>query len=89
MTKRQAIARARVITGIAIFALMSLALWVSGAEAAGVTTRVKDIARLQGVRANQLSGMGMVVGLNGTGDSSRANIQMVTGVLTKMGYNNS
>lgn len=89
MTKRQAVARIRVIAVIAVFVLMNLAVWVPGAGAAGVTTRVKDIARLQGVRANQLSGMGMVVGLNGTGDSSKANIQMVANVLAKMGYNNS
>src|SRR5690625_3484366 len=31
-------------------------------------SRVKDVARLQGVRANQLVGMGLVVGLEGTGD---------------------
>jgi flagellar P-ring protein precursor FlgI len=33
-------------------------------------TRIKDIARLQGVRSNQLVGYGLVVGLNGSGDSA-------------------
>jgi len=33
-------------------------------------TTVKDIANVQGVRDNQLVGYGLVVGLNGTGDSS-------------------
>jgi len=32
--------------------------------------RVKDIARIDGVRSNQLIGYGIVVGLDGTGDSS-------------------
>jgi flagellar P-ring protein precursor FlgI len=32
--------------------------------------RLKDIASFKGVRANQLVGYGLVVGLNGTGDSS-------------------
>ncbi len=34
-----------------------------------VSTRLKDIADFQGVRANDLVGYGLVVGLNGTGDS--------------------
>lgn len=33
--------------------------------------RVKDIATVQGVRPNQLVGYGLVVGLNGTGDTLR------------------
>jgi len=32
--------------------------------------RIKDLANLRGVRENQLIGYGLVVGLNGTGDSS-------------------
>ncbi len=48
-------------------------------------TRIKDIARLQGIRNNQLNGMGLVVGLNGTGDSSRVNAQMVANALTRWG----
>lgn len=52
----------------------------------GTVSRIKDIARLQGVRNNQLNGMGLVVGLNGTGDSSKTNMQMVANVLYKMGY---
>ncbi|MGE5605712.1 MAG: flagellar basal body P-ring protein FlgI [Bacteroidota bacterium] len=49
------------------------------------TTRIKDIARLQGVRNNQLNGMGLVVGLNGTGDSSKANAEVVANALAKWG----
>jgi len=33
------------------------------------TTRIKDIVAFEGVRDNQLVGYGLVVGLNGTGDS--------------------
>jgi flagellar P-ring protein FlgI len=33
------------------------------------TARIKDITRLRGVRANQITNMGIVVGLQGTGDS--------------------
>ncbi|RMG84455.1 MAG: flagellar basal body P-ring protein FlgI [Candidatus Dadabacteria bacterium] len=45
-----------------------LALLVALPAAAAV--RVKDIARVDGVRRNQLIGYGLVVGLNGTGDKS-------------------
>lgn len=33
--------------------------------------RIKDIAKVQGVRSNQLLGYGLVIGLNGTGDSNK------------------
>ena len=37
----------------------------------GIEVRVKDIARFRGVRSNQLLGYGIVVGLEGTGDSKK------------------
>lgn len=37
---------------------------------ASYAVRIKDIANLRGVRDNQLYGYGLVVGLNGTGDSN-------------------
>jgi len=45
--------------------LLALA-WALPAQAA----RIKEIAAVQGVRSNQLSGYGLVVGLDGTGDQS-------------------
>lgn len=50
--------------------------------------RVKDIASVSGVRANQLVGYGIVVGLNGTGDqTSQApfTIQSIINMLAKFG----
>ena len=38
-------------------------------EQNGVAVRIKDVARFRGVRANQLQGIGLIVGLGGTGDS--------------------
>jgi flagellar P-ring protein FlgI len=38
--------------------------------------RIKDLASLEGVRENQLVGYGLVVGLNGTGDSDQALLQL-------------
>ncbi len=51
------------------------------------TVRIKDIARVQGVRENQIYGLGLVVGLNGTGDGSgtRANVQMIANMLESFG----
>jgi flagellar P-ring protein precursor FlgI len=47
------------------FVIASAAVWWP-AQAA----RIKEIANVQGVRANQLVGYGLVVGLDGTGDQS-------------------
>jgi flagellar P-ring protein precursor FlgI len=51
-----------------LFALFMSAIGVSAAPAA----RIKDIASLQSGRENQLIGYGLVVGLQGTGDSLRS-----------------
>lgn len=40
-------------------------------ETNGVNVRLKDIARFRGIRSNQLMGFGLVIGLNGTGDTRR------------------
>ena len=52
------------------------ALWALGlllgltlATPAGAASRIKDIVDFEGIRDNQLVGYGLVVGLNGTGDS--------------------
>src|ERR1700743_2697790 len=48
------------------------AAWLSLAVStipAGATPRIKDLANIEGVRQNQLIGYGLVVGLNGTGDT--------------------
>lgn len=44
------------------------AIGINDAEA----SRIKDIVTVQGVRANQLIGYGLVVGLNGTGEKNNA-----------------
>jgi flagellar P-ring protein FlgI len=49
--------------------------------------RVKDVARVQGVRDNQLVGYGLVVGLNKTGDRRQTifSIQSLINMLDRMG----
>ena len=45
---------------------------LSGAHRPGLaTSRIKDIAQLQSARDNQLVGYGLVIGLQGSGDSLR------------------
>jgi flagellar P-ring protein FlgI len=58
----------RVLLLLASLALALAAPWA--AQAASV--RIKDIVNVQGVRGNDLVGYGLVVGLNGTGDSLRS-----------------
>jgi flagellar P-ring protein precursor FlgI len=49
--------------------------------------RIKDIAAFEGVRSNQLVGYGLVVGLNGTGDSQQTKfpVQSIANMLERMG----
>ncbi|MCX7188947.1 MAG: flagellar basal body P-ring protein FlgI, partial [Methylotenera sp.] len=47
--------------------------------------RLKDLATIQGVRNNQLLGYGLVVGLDGTGDSNPYTIQSTISMMQQMG----
>ncbi|RJQ45419.1 MAG: flagellar basal body P-ring protein FlgI [Nitrospiraceae bacterium] len=47
--------------------------------------RIKDIARFEGVRDNQLIGYGIVIGLDGTGDKGQAAVQGIVNMLKRMG----
>jgi flagellar P-ring protein FlgI len=57
---------------------------------AAAAVRVKDITTVQGVRENQIVGYGLVVGLQGTGDSltnSTFTAQSLQSMLDRMGIN--
>jgi len=63
----------------------------SGARSLGtMSSRIKDLANVEGVRQNQLLGYGLVVGLNGTGDTLN-NIpftkQSLQAMLERLGVN--
>ena len=47
--------------------------------------RIKDIVDIQGVRSNPLTGIGLVTGLAGTGDTTLLSRQMLTNVLRDLG----
>jgi flagellar P-ring protein precursor FlgI len=61
-----------------------------GQSANAKTTRIKDIVAFESVRENQLIGYGLVVGLNGTGDSvnnSPFTEQSMIAMLERLGVN--
>lgn len=69
---------------LAALCLASLALF--GADKK-VEARLKDVARLMGVRGNQLLGYGVVVGLDGTGDKDQTKftVQTLTNLMARQG----
>jgi len=75
------------VVRLAASALSALLIWVAPAEA---TSRIKDLANIEGVRQNQLVGYGLVVGLNGTGDTlnnAPFTKQSLQAMLERMGVN--
>src|SRR5579862_4982054 len=71
-------------------ALLAVLLTAFAVPNADATSRIKDLANIEGVRQNQLIGYGLVVGLNGTGDTLN-NIpftkQSLTAMLERLGVN--
>ncbi len=74
---------------VAAWALVALAM-MSALQTANAASRIKDLIDVEGVRENQLIGYGLVVGLNGTGDTLN-NIpftkQSLTAMLERLGVN--
>lgn len=70
---------------VAAFVLASAAVWWPTPAAAA---RIKEVASVQGVRHNQLQGLGLVIGLDGTGDQTTQTpftTQSLTAMLQQMG----
>lgn len=79
--------RVRLLTLAAALAVSTM-LAVPAAQA--TTSRIKDLASVEGVRQNQLVGYGLVVGLNGSGDSlnnSPFTRQSLQAMLERLGVN--
>lgn len=77
----------RLVRAVIVLALVaaSAAVWWPGTAQAA---RIKEVATVQGVRPNSLSGYGLVVGLDGTGDQSTSapfTAQSVAAMLQQMG----
>ncbi len=80
-------ARHAAVTMLSVFAILFIGTQMPAANAA---SRIKDIADFEGVRENMLVGYGLVVGLNGTGDSlsnSAFTKQSLIGMLERLGVN--
>jgi flagellar P-ring protein precursor FlgI len=74
-----------------IFFAAAFMLSISAAAAPDrrVEIYLKDLARLQGVRSNQLLGYGVVVGLDGTGDKDQTKftVQSLANLMARQGIN--
>ena len=78
--------RTKPLIALACLAASAALWWPLEAQA----VRLKEIAAVQGVRANQLTGYGLVVGLDGTGDQTTQTpftTQSVQAMLQQMGIN--
>lgn len=85
----------RVVRSITRSGFGRIVVIVLGALVAGIVlggaalaqSRIKDVARVEGVRENDLIGYGLVVGLKGTGDSGSAmfTVQSVANMLMQFG----
>lgn len=85
MLKRMMKNSQKILALLAVFACLVLT-----APADAAATRIKDIVDFEGVRDNMLVGYGLVVGLNGTGDSLRNSPfteQSLIGMLERLGVN--
>ncbi|MCE5186740.1 MAG: flagellar basal body P-ring protein FlgI [Planctomycetaceae bacterium] len=58
-------------------------MFLQGAAAIGFAARIGDIVDVAGIRSNSLSGTGLVVGLNGTGDNSVPSAQLLASLLRR------
>lgn len=78
------------LRAVALLAALAAALLALSAPASASSARIKDVVDVEGVRDNMLIGYGLVVGLNGTGDSlnnSPFTEQSLVGMLERMGVN--
>jgi flagellar P-ring protein precursor FlgI len=70
------------IMRVRLMIFCAILLSVSGAANG---ERIKDIVDIQGIRGNPLTGIGLVIGLAGTGDSTLPSRQMLTSIFRKSG----
>jgi len=72
---------------VSILLLVTLLVTALALPMQAAVVRVKDITKIQGVRDNQLIGYGIIVGLQGTGDSNKATftVQSIASMLKNFG----
>ncbi len=67
------------------FRLTILSLFLLAVVSVCDAARIKDIVEIKGVRGNTLEGVGLVIGLNGTGDNTSPSAQMLSSLLQRTG----
>lgn len=75
------------VTALVVALACLIQLWPAPANA---SSRIKDLVDFEGIRENQLVGYGLVVGLNGTGDTLRNSPftrQSLQAMLERLGIN--
>ena len=77
ITKKQK----KITLAVTAFALMILMLFANTVR----SERIKDIVDIQGIRSNPLRGVGLVIGLAGTGDTTMLSRQILTSILRDSG----
>ena len=81
---------AAAVAALILFCFAPRRRGADGPYRVSATSRIKDLANIEGVRQNQLIGYGLVVGLNGTGDTLN-NIpftrQSLQAMLERLGVN--
>ncbi len=84
-SRRQSICRQVVIS-----LFLGIAVFIGLPQKTQAASRIKDIANFEGIRENILIGYGLVVGLNGTGDTLRNSPftkQSLSAMLERLGVN--
>ena len=71
--------------GISVLFLFLLASAAATGAEVHPTVRIKDLADVAGVRSNQLVGVGIVMGLQGTGDKGAMATQMLRNLMSQFG----
>ncbi len=61
----------KIITAVFLILMMTVYPMLETAAISEQTLRIKDITHVKGIRENQVTGYGLVVGLQNTGDNSR------------------
>ncbi len=82
--------RFRISSRLFVFGLLVVVLCFITTQPAMSNSRLKDLVNVEGVRENQLVGYGLVVGLNGTGDTLRNapfTQQSLQAMLERLGVN--
>lgn len=78
------------ISRLFLRAVLFVLIGLMGVDTAQATSRIKDLVDVEGIRENQLVGYGLVVGLNGTGDSLNNTVftrQSLQAMLERLGVN--